>query len=116
MMNGLMDRQPYRDPQDIIVIAPDFNYEADYGVSPADAFWNRSKPWGDWRAGAHSAPHSGHNQPVSSYTVLDTFMLLLNDTKLFPRMNEIALVGHSAGGQARARARACACASACASV
>eukprot|EP00965_Chrysotila_dentata_P118649 3922583-Pleurochrysis_carterae.AAC.1 len=31
--------------------------------------------------------------------VLDTFMLTLNDTKLYPRMNEIALIGHSAGGQ-----------------
>jgi len=26
-------------------------------------------------------------------------MLTLNDTKLYPRMNEIALIGHSAGGQ-----------------
>jgi len=83
----------------VLVIAPDFNYENDEGVLPADAFWNKSRPWGDWRAGAHSTPSSGHGITVSSYAVLDTFITLLADKKLFPNMDLISVVGHSAGGQ-----------------
>ena len=41
------------------MITPDFNYENDEGVEIGDAFWNNSRPWGDWRAGAHSSPKSG---------------------------------------------------------
>ena len=43
----------------MLVITPDFNYENDEGVEIGDAFWNNSRPWGDWRAGAHSSPKSG---------------------------------------------------------
>ena len=44
----LMQNQKYRPFDDILVIAPDFNYKDDSGVLPTDAFWNSTKPWGDW--------------------------------------------------------------------
>ena len=99
MMYSLHKLQKYRNDEDILIIAPDFNYENDEGVIPSDAFWNTSRPWGDWRAGAHSAPKSGNGRPVSAFTVMDSFALLLNDTKLWPNINEVAIMGHSAGGQ-----------------
>jgi hypothetical protein len=45
----LMLEQNYRNFEDILIIAPDFNYENDDLVHPQDLFWNSSKPWGDWR-------------------------------------------------------------------
>ena len=68
-------------------------------MQPGDAYWNHSKPWGDWRAGAHSDPASGHGQTVSSFQVLDTFLSLLSDPIRFPNLDKITMVGHSAGGQ-----------------
>ena len=99
MMHSLMKKQPYRDPKDIVVISPDFNYANDEGVVPTDAFWNSSKPWGDWRAGAESSPESGGGQTVSAYHVMDTLVMALNNTAFWPQMDEVAIVGHSAGGQ-----------------
>ena len=49
----------FRTDEEVLVITPDFNYENDEGVEIGDAFWNNSRPWGDWRAGAHSSPKSG---------------------------------------------------------
>jgi pimeloyl-ACP methyl ester carboxylesterase len=91
--------QKFRTDEEVLVITPDFNYENDEGVEIGDAFWNNSRPWGDWRAGAHSSPKSGHGRTVSSYAVLDTFVNLLSETALFPKLDLISVVGHSAGGQ-----------------
>ena len=96
---GLHKDQSYRTEDEVLVITPDFNYESDKGVEAGDAFWNTSRPWGDWRAGAHSAPSSGHGKTVSSYAVLDTFVKFLADKVLFPNLDLISVVGHSAGGQ-----------------
>ena len=100
----LMLEQSYRNFQDILIIAPDFNYEYDELVHPNDAFWNSSKPWGDWRVGAESDPdccgnkgHMGTPKTVSSYEVLDHILAKLTNKKLFPNMNKISYVGHSAG-------------------
>jgi hypothetical protein len=73
--------------------------ETDDLVHPNDAFWNSSKPWGDWRVGAESDPACCGNtgRTVSSFDVLDHMLTILTDKKLFPRMNKIAYVGHSAG-------------------
>jgi hypothetical protein len=97
----LMKQQKYRNFEDILLIAPDFNYERDELVFPNDAFWNSSKPWGDWRVGAESDPKCCGNtgRTVSSFSVLDHMLTLLTDPKLFPRMNKISYVGHSAGTQ-----------------
>ena len=100
----LLLRQTYRPVSDILIIAPDFNYEYDDLVHPRDAFWNSSKPWGDWRVGAESDPQCcgnqgsvGTPQTISSFEVLDMMLATLTDRKLFPRMNKISYVGHSAG-------------------
>ena len=93
--------QTYRHPADVLIVAPDFNYGADTLVHPNDAYWNQSKPWGDWRVGAESDPHCCGNtkRTVSSFDILDHMLVLLTDQKLYPRMNQISFVGHSAGGQ-----------------
>ena len=86
----LMDKQNYRDFNDILIIAPDFNYEHDELVHPNDAFWNSTKPWGDWRVGAESDPDccGKTGDTVSSFDVLDHMVrynsrkLLVSDTHL----------------------------------
>jgi hypothetical protein len=100
----LMLEQNYRNFQDILIISPDFNYETDELVHPNDVFWNSSKPWGDWRVGAESDPdccgnkgHMGTPKTFSSYEVLDHILAKLTNKKLFPNMNKISYVGHSAG-------------------
>jgi hypothetical protein len=97
----LMLKQTYRPFEDILIIAPDFNYEHDALVFPRDAFWNSSKPWGDWRVGAESDPKccGGTGRTVSSFDVLDQMLAILTSKRLFPRMEKISYVGHSAGAQ-----------------
>ena len=92
--------QPYRDPSSVLVITPDFNYANDEGVQASDAWWNSSKPAGDWRGGADASPGCcGGEKPVSSFDVLDSLVKLLSDRDRFPSLDEIVFVGHSAGGQ-----------------
>jgi hypothetical protein len=100
----LMRTQTYRNFHDILIIAPRFNYEHDELVHPNDVFWNATKPWGDWRVGAESDPKccgnegsTGTPKTFSSYEVLDHILATLTDKKLFPNMNKISFVGHSAG-------------------
>jgi len=95
----LMLEQTYRPFSEILIIAPDFNYQHDDDVHPQDAFWNSSKPWGDWRVGAQSDPKCCGNsgRTVSSFEVLDHMLAILTNRKLFPNMNKISYVGHSAG-------------------
>lgn len=97
----LMLEQMYRNFDDILVIAPDFNYQHDDGVLETDAFWNQSKPRGDWRDGAESDPDCCSNEvgTLSSFDVLDHMLALLTDEKLYPNMDKISYVGHSAGAQ-----------------
>eukprot|EP00977_Amphora_coffeiformis_P029873 scaffold43195_cov206-Amphora_coffeaeformis.AAC.1 len=103
---SLMLEQSFRPFQDILVIAPDFNYKNDPGVLETDAFWNSTKPWGDWRVGAESDPECCNNgfdshggKTISSFTILDHMLGLLTNKELYPKMNKISYVGHSAGGQ-----------------
>jgi hypothetical protein len=108
----LLFTQQYRDVDDILVIAPDFNYATDDLVHPMDAVWNSSKPWGDWRVGAESDPRGVRDPDVppswwatrpplrptiSSFDVLDTILALITDKKLYPQIDKISFVGHSAG-------------------
>jgi pimeloyl-ACP methyl ester carboxylesterase len=96
----LMKSQTYRPFDDILIIAPDFNYKQDVGVLPTDAFWNSSKPTGDWRGGAQSDPECcSSDLTLSSYEILDHMLRILTSKKLYPRMDKISYVGHSAGAQ-----------------
>lgn len=103
---NLMLEQNYRPFHDILVIAPDFNFKNDPGVLPTDAFWNSTKPWGDWRVGAESDPECCGNgegthggDTISSFAVLDHMLGLLTDKQLYPNIDKISYVGHSAGAQ-----------------
>ena len=100
---NIMMEQNYRAYDDILVIAPNFNYKDDDGVLPTDAFWNTTKPWGDWRDGAESDPGCcGSTQggpTVSSFEILDHMLGILTDKGLYPNIHKISFVGHSAGGQ-----------------
>lgn len=87
-----------------IVRINQFNYQHDDLVHPYDAFWNATKPWGDWRVGAESDPQCCGNQArkgppltISSFEVLDNMLAMLTNPSLFPRMEKISYVGHSAG-------------------
>jgi hypothetical protein len=95
----LMLQQHYRPFSEILIIAPDFSYEHDPLVHPNDAFWNSSKPWGDWRVGAESDPKccGDSGKTVSSFDVLDHMLAMLTSKKLYPKMNKVSFVGHSAG-------------------
>jgi hypothetical protein len=98
----LMLEQEYRPFSDILVIAPDFNYGRDTDAIATDAFWNGSKPWGDWRVGAESHPSCCggiHTGTMSSFSVLDHMLGILTENELYPNLNKISYVGHSAGGQ-----------------
>jgi hypothetical protein len=132
----LMREQTYRPFNDILIIAPHFQYQHDDFLHPRDAYWNTTKPWGDvsidfrqldvcfeciqrcelllshsqhtlcfispqWRVGAESDPNccgsSGHT--ISSFNVLDNMLGILTNRQLYPRLNKISFLGHSAGGQ-----------------
>jgi hypothetical protein len=95
----LMRTQTYRPIEEILVIAPDFNYGQDDLVHPMDAVWNSTKPWGDWRVGAESDPKccGKSGRTISSFDVLDHMLSLLMDETLYPNLNKISYVGHSAG-------------------
>jgi len=101
----LMLQQKYRNFDDVLIIAPDFNYQHDDLVHPQDAFWNSTKPWGDWRDGGESDPDCCGNavrdspETISSFEILDTMLAMLTNRRLFPHMEKISYVGHSAGGQ-----------------
>ena len=102
----LMKEQDYRPFDDILVITPDFNFKNDEGVLPSDAFWNSTKPWGDWRVGAESDPeccgnglNSSGGPTISSFSVLDHMLEILTNRDLYPNIDKISYVGHSAGGQ-----------------
>ena len=75
------------------IFAPRF-WETVDGPAAGSLFWNGSDPNGVWRFGANAV-----GEPVSSYDVLDAIVLTLLDTKLYPNLQHLTLVGHSSGGQ-----------------
>jgi len=96
----------------VIIISPKYHYQADllnhnksYNMSAdsdtlgheAELYWNGSKPWGDWRAGA--AADEDSDPLYDSFEVVDDMVLILSNIDKFPKMRRIVLAGHSAGGQ-----------------
>ncbi|MBV9719433.1 MAG: alpha/beta hydrolase [Candidatus Eremiobacteraeota bacterium] len=75
------------------VIAPQFverSELAGQNVSPQTLYWN-----GQWPGGADAVSPA----PVSTYDVFDAMLARLSDKTLFPKLREIVIAGHSAGGQ-----------------
>lgn len=80
---------------EVLVVAPRFAAEAD----PSFSLFNGGIPmrWndGDWRYGAESIEGSN----VSSFQALDEMVKFLTRAGNFPYLEDIKVIGHSAGGQ-----------------
>ncbi|EDQ85984.1 uncharacterized protein MONBRDRAFT_11382 [Monosiga brevicollis MX1] len=85
------------DPHRVHVIAPWFTEPQD-GVASDVVVWNGSDPNGPWRAGLQSLP-SPQNHTISSYAILDRLVDTFANRTLFPSLRQIAILGHSSGGQ-----------------
>lgn len=78
---------------DTLLIAPQFVERADlagHAVAKNTLWWS-----GTWPGGSDALSPA----PVSTYDVFDAMIARLADRSRFPKMREIVLVGHSAGGQ-----------------
>lgn len=76
-----------------LVIAPQFVERSELtgnNVSPQTLYWN-----GRWPGGSDAISPA----PISTYDVFDAMIARLSDAQRFPKMREIVLAGHSAGGQ-----------------
>jgi pimeloyl-ACP methyl ester carboxylesterase len=76
-----------------LVIAPQFVERTElegHAVSPQTLYWD-----GKWPGGSDALSPA----PISTYDVFDAMIARLSDERRFPKLHEIVLVGHSAGGQ-----------------
>ncbi|HEX4014843.1 MAG TPA: hypothetical protein VHX17_13280 [Candidatus Cybelea sp.] len=76
-----------------IVIAPQFVERSEIAgqhVSAKTLYWT-----GKWPGGSEAVAPA----PISSYSVFDAMIARLSDRARFPKMREIVIAGHSAGGQ-----------------
>ena len=83
----------------ILTAAPQFLLERDikkWELGPEVLFWSSG-----WRHGNRSLDTWLHPRSarVSSFAVLDALIAQLTDRRVFPRLRDIVVVGHSAGGQ-----------------
>ncbi len=76
-------------PANTLLLAPQFLTDADAHNYPGVPRWAS----GQWLHGSPSF------NGVSAFQVLDDLLAYLSDRQRFPALNEIVLVGHSAGGQ-----------------
>lgn len=77
---------------DTLLLAPRFFTEDDPQATPTPPLWVKSQ----WLQGHESgAGHTG----VSAFAVLDDLLAYLADRHRFPHLQDITLIGHSAGGQ-----------------
>ncbi|WP_213941770.1 hypothetical protein [Pseudomonas sp. dw_612] len=75
-----------------LLLAPNFLTPTDPGVANDMPLWSRDK----WMHGIES--QSGHTG-ISGFKVLDDLVGYLSDRQRFPKLKEIVMVSHSAGGQ-----------------
>lgn len=76
-----------------LVIAPQFVEKGDlagHAVSPRTLYWD-----GEWPGGSDAVAPA----PISTYDVFDAIVARLSDVRRFPKLREIVIAGHSAGGQ-----------------
>jgi len=82
-----------------IIIAPQFLITTDLNYwqpSTAYAFWSSTTPWSSGDQ-SHSTSEHPRDYEISSYTIMDSLIAHLLIT--YPNLQDIALVGNSAGGQ-----------------
>lgn len=78
---------------DTLVIAPQFVEKgelAGHNVSAQTLYWSSK-----WPGGSDAIAPA----PISTYDVFDAMIARLSDARRFPKLREIIVVGHSAGGQ-----------------
>lgn len=76
-----------------LVIAPQFVEKADlagHSVPPQTLYWDAA-----WPGGSDAVAPA----PISTYDVFDAMIARLSDVRRFPKLRQIVVVGHSAGGQ-----------------
>lgn len=76
-----------------LVIAPQFVEKGDlagHTVSPRTLYWSSK-----WPGGSDALAPA----PISTYDVFDAMIARLSDARRFPKLREIVVAGHSAGGQ-----------------
>jgi len=86
--------------EETLIIAPQFEYEGSDGKAESGrdhVWWNGSKPWGDWRSGGHSDEKSGWH--LSSFRIPDDVLKFLSNESVYPDLQRIWILGHSAGAQ-----------------
>ena len=76
-----------------IVVSPDFQMKED-GPTPDEPWWSNE----GWKRGDLSASDSPLER-ISSFATVDTLLRVLADRSRFPRLRNIVVTGHSAGGQ-----------------
>eukprot|EP00927_Polykrikos_kofoidii_P030054 TRINITY_DN25929_c0_g1_i1.p1 TRINITY_DN25929_c0_g1~~TRINITY_DN25929_c0_g1_i1.p1 ORF type:complete len:487 (+),score=49.03 TRINITY_DN25929_c0_g1_i1:101-1561(+) len=76
------------------LVAPEFYYRTEY-PQPLDLWWNGSNLSDDYRMAAMSAEDSGGR--IFSYEVIDQMILRLVNASFLPKLEQVMLVGHSAG-------------------
>nr|WP_314494671.1 hypothetical protein [uncultured Pseudomonas sp.] len=79
-------------PADTLLLAPRFLTPNDRAATPAMPLWAKSR----WM---HGTPSSSGRTGIAGFTVLDDLLAYLGDRRRFPALEEIVLIGHSAGGQ-----------------
>lgn len=97
--------QTYLDPEHVLVVAPWFLAPSDGDVPPGfvpgrEGGWPLH--WEDQpRPIAHTWRYGGDaiEEPISSFDAIDELVGYLSERSLFPSMERIAVIGHSAGGQ-----------------
>lgn len=83
--------------EDTIVVAPRFagtgSRSCEDQLEPGEIAFSCSGD--DWRGGGHAAGHA----TVTAFDVIDELVRRLADKKRYPNLENVVLMGHSAGGQ-----------------
>jgi pimeloyl-ACP methyl ester carboxylesterase len=90
---GVIAAHDARALDDTFIIAPQFVEKSDLAGHPADSrtlYWDAK-----WPGGSDAVAPA----PISTYDVFDVMLARLSDSTRFPKLKEIVIAGHSAGGQ-----------------
>jgi hypothetical protein len=92
-MHSVVEKQSTFSKDEVFVVAPRFAAHSDEPFALRNGGIPMRWKGGSWRYGAESG------NGVSSFTVLDQMIGLVEDKEIFPALEHIKVIGHSAGGQ-----------------
>ncbi|MBV9333070.1 MAG: alpha/beta hydrolase, partial [Candidatus Eremiobacteraeota bacterium] len=90
---GVIAANAAHELRDTLVVAPQFVEKSDvthHNISPRTLYWDSK-----WPGGSNALAPA----PISTYDVFDAMVAALSDAARFPKLREIVIAGHSAGGQ-----------------